>query len=320
MSTPSLESSLVRILVGNGKPRRPVGAGFLIRSNLIVTCAHVVNTALGRRQHAADCPEQPVFIDFPLLKHQPLLQAKVMKWFPVQENSILSRIEDIAVLEFLFDCRPVGTHPAQMIELENSREFFSVFSKVKMCGFPIEAEHGTYVNGILQGITAKGWVEIHHQGQEIIGHGFSGTAVWSVEKNAVCGIIVSLLNRQNASVAYMIPADTLIRALKSTAFSIKNVQFLLRERFDLSGISEEHKNVIFIDMIEAVVKRIMVEAFDGLTEEYQGIFSDLMDEDNPPTPEEVDRFLNENLAGHDYGIIIDKAITDLERCINEAKE
>ncbi len=55
-------------------------------------------------------------------------------------------------------------------------------------------------------------MEIHHQGSELVEGGFSETAVWAVGENAVCGMTVSMLNRRNVVVAYMIPASVLIAA------------------------------------------------------------------------------------------------------------
>ncbi|MCI5133198.1 MAG: hypothetical protein D3904_17210, partial [Candidatus Electrothrix sp. EH2] len=92
------------------------------------------------------------------------------------------------------------------------REGLAAESKVRMCGFPTGVDDGTYANGILQGLNAKGWVEIHHKGDNLVEQGFSGTAVWAVAENAVCGMTVSVLNRRNAVVAYMIPANVLITA------------------------------------------------------------------------------------------------------------
>jgi hypothetical protein len=77
-----------------------------------------------------------------------------------------------------------------------------------MCGFPLGADHGTYANGILQGLNAKGWVEIHHQDSNLVEAGFSGAAVWAEEEHAALGI----LNRQHARVACMIPAAALLKA------------------------------------------------------------------------------------------------------------
>ncbi|WYD79431.1 MAG: hypothetical protein V8K32_08920 [Candidatus Electrothrix gigas] len=159
-----------------------------------------------------DLPNSEVFLDFPLVKDQPLIRAKILHWFPVQEDSAVGKLEDIAVLELLSETPlPAGLQPAPVVVGEE-REGLAAESKVRMCGFPAGVDDGTYANGILQGRTAKGWVEIHHQGKELVEGGFSGTAVWAVTENAVCGMTVSVLNRRNAVVAYMIPANVLITA------------------------------------------------------------------------------------------------------------
>ena len=214
MSSFSLESALVRLLVDEQSPRKPVGAGFLVTPKHVVTCAHVVNDALGYPQSRPDLPDSEVIFDFPLVKDQPLLRARILHWFPVQEESAVGKPEDIAVLEFLPNqSLPAGLHlhPAPLVVAAEQEGLFTD-SKVRMCGFPAGVDHGTYANGILQGLNAKGWMEIHHQGKELVEAGFSGTAVWAVAENAVCGMTVSVLNRRNAVVAYMIPASVLIAA------------------------------------------------------------------------------------------------------------
>ena len=210
MPSPSLESALVRILRAEGDLRRPVGAGFLVSPQHIITCAHVVNCAFGLPKNAADQSEDELFLDFPLLTDRPLLRAKILRWFPVQDDSSVGKIQDIAVLELLPETSlPDEARPAPVV-LPHEQSFFD--KRVRMCGFPVGVDNGTYANGVLQGLNAKGWVEIHHQGSEQIEAGFSGTAVWSAEENAAAGMTVSVLNRQNARVAYMIPAALLIKA------------------------------------------------------------------------------------------------------------
>ncbi|WLE96153.1 MAG: trypsin-like peptidase domain-containing protein [Candidatus Electrothrix communis] len=210
MPSPSFDASLVRILTDNQEPRRPIGAGFLVTPKHILTCAHVVNAALRRNEYAADQPDVEVFFDFPLLKNRSLLRAKILRWFPVQEKSAVGEIEDIAVLEIMPGTSlPEEARPAPVV-LPHEQSFFD--QRVRMCGFPVGIDNGTYSNGTLQGLNAKGWVEIHHQGREQIEAGFSGTAVWSAKENAALGMTVSILNRHKARVAYMIPAALLIKA------------------------------------------------------------------------------------------------------------
>lgn len=102
MSSPSLDTSLVRILLDDQEPRRPLGAGFLVTPKHILTCAHVINAVLGRDEYALDPPAAEIFLDFPLLSlpnDYALLRAKVVHWFPVAEVAVPHGLEDIAVLE-----------------------------------------------------------------------------------------------------------------------------------------------------------------------------------------------------------------------------
>ncbi|MCI5130378.1 MAG: hypothetical protein D3904_02370, partial [Candidatus Electrothrix sp. EH2] len=210
MPSPSIESALVRLLIDDQEPRCPVGAGFLVTPTHILTCAHVVNCAFGLPKNAVDRSDAEVLLDFPLLPNRPLLRAKILHWFPVTDDSAPHEPEDIAVLELLPEPpSPSETRPAPLVVPEE-QAFFD--RRVRLCGFPVGADNGTYANGALQGPNAKGWIEIHHQGSELVEGGFSGTAVWAAEENAAVGMAVSILNRQNARVAYMIPAALLIKA------------------------------------------------------------------------------------------------------------
>ncbi|WP_319548082.1 ATP-binding protein [Desulfogranum marinum] len=207
-----LESSLVRILSDEKAPRQPLGAGFLATYHHIITCAHVICDALGLDRYTEICPDSAVIVDFPLLENQPLFRTKVLRWYSVQEKSAVGELEDIAVLELCAGIvLPAEIRPAPIVIA--SEESFSSHL-VKMCGFPLGVDHGTYFNGTLQGLTGKGWVEIHPTGKNIIDQGFSGTAAWLISENAVYGMAVSRLNRSESDlVSYVIPAATLVKAL-----------------------------------------------------------------------------------------------------------
>jgi WD40 repeat protein len=226
MPSPSLDSSLVRILIDNQDLRRPVGAGFLVTPKHILTCAHVVNTALGRNLNAADqpSPASEVFFDFPLLNSHCLLWAKILHWFPVADEpatdatGTTGTLEDIAVLELLPETPlPAEAQPAPLVALDSTASFAE--HRLRMCGFPGSVDQGTYIDGMLKGRTGAGSWEIHPLDKtRPIEQGFSGTAVWAVKENAVCGMISSRLKRtpdqENGPVitGYMLPASALIRA------------------------------------------------------------------------------------------------------------
>lgn len=218
MPSPSLDTALVRILIDDQEPRRPEGAGFLVTPTHILTCAHVVNAALRRNEQAADPPAAEIFLDFPLLNDQALLRAKVLHWFPVSEEPAPDRLEDIAVLELCPETPlPAEARPASLVALDNAASLAD--HRLRMCGFPGGVDQGTYIDGLLKGRTGAGYWEIHPQDKNRpIERGFSGTAVWAVKENAVCGMINSRLRRkpdlENGPVitGYMLPVATLIKA------------------------------------------------------------------------------------------------------------
>ncbi|XCN71833.1 MAG: trypsin-like peptidase domain-containing protein [Candidatus Electrothrix aestuarii] len=161
MPSSSLESSLVRILTDSGPSRRAFGVGFLVTPKHIMTCAHVVNDALGESQNNPNRPDAEIILDFPLVKNQPLLRAKILHWLPGQEDNSGGDIQDIAVLELLADTPlPSSLHPAALV-LTEQQEGSQAEAKVRMCGFPEGTDQGTYTNGLLQGVTAGGLIEIH---------------------------------------------------------------------------------------------------------------------------------------------------------------
>ncbi len=208
MHKPHLNSALIRVLTDNQSPRNPVGAGFLVSDRHILTCAHVVCEAL--HMDTDEIPDAPLFLDFPLIEKQPLVQAKVNQWHPVRKSAVIGEPEDMALLETAPDSLPRAAQPVHMLMTEPGALFDR---EVRMCGFPQGMDAGDWVAGRLQGMTANGWVQIDSElNQRSVAPGFSGTAVWDKRENAVCGMVVSIISREGKTSAYMIPAATLLRA------------------------------------------------------------------------------------------------------------
>ena len=126
MSTPSLTKALVRILEHDREPREPVGASFLVTPRHILTCAHVVESALGMTPGTQELPTQQVFLDFPLLERHPVLKAQVIHWYPIKEHPSVGEPEDIAVLE-LTSKPPVPevAQPISIVKLDDDMFFGS---------------------------------------------------------------------------------------------------------------------------------------------------------------------------------------------------
>jgi hypothetical protein len=203
--------ALVRLLRANGGLYRPVGAGFLVLPQHILTCAHVVNDACGLSLQAADTPAAPVWLDMPLLPGAQVSSGRVIVWYPPLDSAS-HEPEDIAVLHLEpATVLPERARPAPITILQNDA-FFD--RNVRMCGFPAGLDYGEWVEGRCLGSTAHGWVQIKFAPgrQRTVAPGFSGTAVWDQRSQAVIGMIVSIDSRNSEISAFMIPSAILARA------------------------------------------------------------------------------------------------------------
>ncbi len=111
--TQKLETSLVRIQTPQGTP---VGSGFLVADRVVLTCAHVVASALGLQAAPADAPPEGVLLDFPLLAPGEPLTARVTVWQPER---------DVAALELAEP--PPGAAPATLVQGSEWLHSFSEF-------------------------------------------------------------------------------------------------------------------------------------------------------------------------------------------------
>ena len=62
--TTSLNPSIARIRTADN---HVVGAGFLVGQRQVLTCAHVIDDALGRPRNTPAMPQADIHLDFPLV-------------------------------------------------------------------------------------------------------------------------------------------------------------------------------------------------------------------------------------------------------------
>jgi KaiC/GvpD/RAD55 family RecA-like ATPase len=196
-----LEPSVVRIYSKSGKV---VGAGFLVSSKHVLTCAHVVTDALGIPRTTQEQPDGVINLDFPLLAAKQLLAAKVIFWRPVNPNEAF---EDIAGLE-LENSLPDTAQPAQLVTSEDlwGHPF-------RVLGFPAGQPNGVSASGVLRGRSANGWVQLEDVKQPgyRLEPGFSGAPVWDEELRGVAGMAVAAeMNRADVKAAFIIPTSILV--------------------------------------------------------------------------------------------------------------
>src|SRR5579864_6365171 len=194
------EASIVRIFRDN---QLVVGTGFLVDTLSVLSCAHVVASALGLAEDTAEIPDHAVVLDFPLVAPGCTLTAHVSLWQPPQQNGG----GDIAVLT-LDSPPPEGASSVRLVITENVDLWEHRF---RAFGFPSKHSDGVWVSGKLRGQQAAGWMQIEHEEQTgyRVQQGFSGGAIWDEQLNGVVGMVVAAEQDPTIRAAYVIPASAL---------------------------------------------------------------------------------------------------------------
>ncbi len=150
---------------------RVVGAGFLAPRGVVVTCAHVVNDALGHGNLSADRPTDSILLDLPWAGGG-RFRGKVIDWRPPIDFASRQgeACVDIAVLEV------DGTPPAENAVLAQPPTAVPEDTTFKVMGFPNGADTGAPARGSVRGSDAGGWhhVEADQSYGRTIAPGFSG--------------------------------------------------------------------------------------------------------------------------------------------------
>ena len=190
-----LQYALVRVRKHDGEP---VGAGLLVAEGLVLTCAHVINQALGVADDSQGQPSEAVRLDFPFLPSEPYV-AKVVRWIPVAQDGS----GDIAGLA-LSAVPPPG---ADAIQLVAQAELWD--TDFRVLGFPAGYDNGVYSHGRIRGQLAHGYMQLEAEGEFKTLPGFSGSPVWSEQANGVVGLVVAADRNPKIKVGFMIPATAL---------------------------------------------------------------------------------------------------------------
>ncbi|MEJ2854208.1 MULTISPECIES: nSTAND1 domain-containing NTPase [unclassified Saccharothrix] len=176
-----LNQAVVRVRAAGGV----VGAGFLVASDVAVTCAHVLGD-----------PETPVRLEFPLLPGAPGGSARVVRWEPEL---------DVALVRL--DAPVPGTAPAPVVDLADGWH-----RAVRVFGFPKDNDDGVWLAARLLGRTGSGWVQLEvDAGGQRLRQGYSGAPVWDDDAGAVVGMAVAAQPR--ATTAYCLPPAAFLDGL-----------------------------------------------------------------------------------------------------------
>jgi len=199
--TMSLNSAVVRIRATDD---RVVGAGFLVGQCQVLTCAHVIDDALGRSRNTPEMPQAEVHLDFPLVAPDQHLTARVVCWQPALPDGS----GDVAGLK-LTDAPPTGASPVRLVKTEEPWGHpFRAF------GFPRGYDNGVWASGRMLSREATGWLQIEDVKQTgyFIAPGFSGGPVWDETLDGVVGMTVAADTTQGIRAAFITPTGRLVVA------------------------------------------------------------------------------------------------------------
>ncbi|MBB6548864.1 trypsin-like peptidase domain-containing protein [Nonomuraea rubra] len=180
----------------------------------LVTCAHVVNTALGRDKREAAAPADAwVQVDFPFAGEpgQRLVRtASVRQWMPADGATF--DLRDVAGLRLEEDLPP-GVEPATLASAEDGP------AGERRVGAWGPNRDGTQprpgnVVGSLVGAYDQARLQVDGELRGVfrVQAGYSGGPVWDQSTGQVVGIVQAVPRSERAQDVYVISAETLVRA------------------------------------------------------------------------------------------------------------
>ena len=186
------------------RDRAVVGGGALIAGARIVTCAHVINAALGRPVGEAGRPAEPVALDFPLQDVDPVA-GEVVAWCPPGELGE----GDLAVVRI--DPAVAGG----LAPMELSARDPAADEDLALFGFPQRRPTGVWKSGVRRvGPLVGAWQQLIGRGARDykLQRGFSGCPVVDAA-GSVVGIFAQAEEAAEVDAGAEIPVAVAARAL-----------------------------------------------------------------------------------------------------------
>ncbi|MEV7384750.1 MULTISPECIES: effector-associated domain 2-containing protein [unclassified Streptomyces] len=186
------------------------GAGILVLPGVVLTCAHVVASAVGQNRGRPDVvPAEPVLVDAPGRPGGAAGEATVVpeSWSPGPLAG--GSGGDLAVLRTDWS-PPEGTVTAQLGPCgEPDRREVAIY------GFPAGAPDGLWSRARLvdHGGPHPDWIQLEGIGTAgtQVSRGFSGAGVWDPAARRVVGMVTAAYTDREAQVAWMLPLEAAAR-------------------------------------------------------------------------------------------------------------
>jgi hypothetical protein len=202
---PGPERAIARVTLAD---RHAAGLAFVVDQEHMLTCAHVVNTALGRPLREASPPppgvELTLEFEFGGTGDAPATAtARIVDWWPPRGTF---DHYDVARLR-LCGPLPEGVTPLRLAPADPKLPL-----RVQMWGPVPGRTTGGHVIGQLMGGVAKGRYQIDQEryGAFRVVRGFSGGPVWQPDSGEVVGLLqASSVNDDTAIDAYLLGVEVL---------------------------------------------------------------------------------------------------------------
>lgn len=218
-----------------------LGAGVLVGSRHVLTCAHVVTeppSDTGAPDWADAVPEGEVDVDFVGRSDVPPGRARVAEgcWVPPRADER----GDLALLEL--------REPAPGGRGATLRRLPPWNRQVYTRGFPTGVDNGLWVTARLSGRSGPGgeWIQMDAElPDRRVRRGFSGSAVADAATHDVVGIVVGEWPRDPGGHSWMIPVDTIVGYLPQVAEFVTGdpaVDPSFPERYDARPHDPLHKD------------------------------------------------------------------------------
>jgi PAS domain S-box-containing protein len=199
----------------------PVGAGFVAGERHIVTCAHVVNSALGRdlRTQEKPGPDARVHVQFPILGDAtgaPIRTCQVVAWSPPPQTGLSGG--DVAGLILAGEGLPAKAAPGRLIESASVRD-----TSVEVFGYPTDPPRmhsGAWSAHRLRGAVGGGLIQLDADSESALRAqpGYSGSPVVVADKDgdAIVGMLAIAGRDEETRDVYAIPVSRIVEAWEDT--------------------------------------------------------------------------------------------------------
>ncbi len=204
-------AAIVAVLRRDGST---AGAGVVLDRHRVLTCAHVVNEALGRGLFDREVPRGESLVVSQLIADgTATYETAIVEdgWIAPQEDPSFGEPEDIAVLASRGGAGfASNVRAARLLDVDLQDEHDR---KVWLTGFP-GGGTSDRIPGLVRGINSQGRIQIDPLNHtRVVSEGFSGAGIWDERCGGIIGILVAKRRRGVATIAYGLPLAVVARAV-----------------------------------------------------------------------------------------------------------